>query len=359
MITSAPTLSLEGIAKNFGPVPALADIELSVHSGEFVSLLGPSGCGKSTLLSIVAGILQPDAGNISIAGRAVQHTTPYERDLGMVFQDYALFPHMSVEDNIAFGLRMRRGELSASARADRVSEMLKLVRLSGLQSRYPAELSGGQQQRVAIARALAPEPQLLLMDEPLSNLDAKVREEMRAELKEIQRKSGVTTLYVTHDQEEALALSDRVVVLSKGRIAQTGTPSEVYSQPLNRFVADFIGRANLLDGRLVHGDGSKSRFQTRNGLLLTCEVPDHSTGAGMAVIRPEQVELHGEKKAGVNIVAATIKRTQFTGAQTLIHCAVGEDELTAVVANWPPTRGYNQGDKIWISIPPEAIRLID
>src|SRR5512140_1120878 len=236
-------LALENLSKRYGEHFAVAGITLSIAQGEFVSLLGPSGCGKTTTLQMIAGFVEPTAGAIRIDGRDLLAVPAAKRGLGIVFQNYALFPHLSVTDNIAFGLEMR--QVAKRERERRVADTLELVGLAGLSARYPAQLSGGQQQRVALARALVIQPALLLLDEPLSNLDAKLREEMQVELSRIQRTIGITTLMVTHDQAEALALSDRVVVMNAGRIEQQGIPHEAYENPATGFVCDFLGKANL------------------------------------------------------------------------------------------------------------------
>ena len=237
---------LAGVRKTFGDVVAVAGIDLSVEEGAFVTLLGPSGCGKTTILRVIAGLERPDAGLVEIRGRRVSDVPIHKRNVGLVFQDYALFPHKTVFDNVAFGLKYRavgRAQISPL-----VARALEIVRLAGVEGRYPAQLSGGQQQRVALARAIVIEPDILLLDEPLSALDANLREEMRGELKAIQRALGITTVFVTHDQEEALSLSDTVVVIRSGSIEQTGPPELVYRRPVTRFVAEFLGKANILDG---------------------------------------------------------------------------------------------------------------
>ncbi len=246
---SGGSLTLEGVRKEFGGVVAVEDFNLDVSPGEFVSFLGPSGCGKTTTLRMVAGLEQPSAGTIRLAGEDVTYAKPNERNIGMVFQSYALFPNMTVSDNIAFGLRVRKED--KEARQPRVDELLDLIQLPDKGKAYPYELSGGQQQRVALARALAISPQLLLLDEPLSALDAKIRDELRSEIRRIQRQLNITTIYVTHDQEEALALSDRVVVMSRGRMEQVGAPFEVYNNPSTGFVASFVGQLNRLSATVT------------------------------------------------------------------------------------------------------------
>jgi putative spermidine/putrescine transport system ATP-binding protein len=247
---------LEGVSKKFGEIAALSDASLLVRRGELMTLLGPSGCGKTTLLNLVAGFLIPDQGEVTIDDRRVTDLPPYRRDIGMMFQNYALFPHMNVAGNVGYGLRMRGLPKSETAR--RVAEALALVKLSGLEDRKPRQLSGGQQQRVALARALVIRPKVLLLDEPFSALDRNLRGSMQVELKEIQRKLSVTTIFVTHDQSEALSLSDRIAVMAEGRIRQLGAPEEIYRRPIDRFVASFVGDVNMLRARLEHIDGAKA-----------------------------------------------------------------------------------------------------
>jgi spermidine/putrescine ABC transporter ATP-binding subunit len=247
-------VALDGVTKRFGKTTALDDVTLMVRRGELMTLLGPSGCGKTTLLNLVAGFLTPDSGEIAIAGRRMTDVPAYRREIGIMFQNYALFPHMSVAANVGYGLRMRR--IAKAEIARRVGEALALVKLAGLEDRKPRQLSGGQQQRVALARALVIRPQVLLLDEPFSALDRNLRASMQVELKEIQRKLGVTAIFVTHDQSEALSLSDRIAVIADGRIRQLDIPDEIYRHPLDRFVASFIGDANVLRARLERIDGA-------------------------------------------------------------------------------------------------------
>jgi len=249
MESHTPIIEIRDLRKDYGGVPAVAGVDLAVGEGEFLTLLGPSGCGKTTIIRMIAGHVMPTAGQVLLDGRDITYELPQSRRIGMVFQHYALFPHLSVEDNVGFALRVE-GKAREFIR-QRVAEMLDLVRLSGVGSRRPGQLSGGQQQRVALARALAFNPRILLMDEPLGALDLKLREQMQSELKRIQRDIGITTIYVTHDQEEALSLSDRVVVMGPGRIEQVDTPERLYDSPANRYVADFVGKINFLPGEVV------------------------------------------------------------------------------------------------------------
>jgi putative spermidine/putrescine transport system ATP-binding protein len=350
----SPVLALKNISKRYGSVDALRDIDLHVERGSFLSLLGPSGCGKSTLLRIIAGILLPDSGEVQLSGRRVTHDPPFARDLSMVFQDYALFPHLNVFDNISFGIRMRGSSDDKKRAAERVHEVLELVRLEDFSSRLPSELSGGQQQRIAIARALAPKPTLLLMDEPLSNLDAKVREEMRSELKDIQRKAAVTTVYVTHDQEEALALSDTVVVMSNGQIAQIGSPSEIYGAPQDRFVASFVGKANILQGQL---SSDRCSFEVAPHVKLRL-MEASLMRAGAAAIRPEQIVLSFDASAAPNTLSATVKREIYTGAMSYVECDVQGIGLTVFRVNRLDQKPVVVGQNVHLTIPPPAIRLL-
>jgi ABC-type Fe3+/spermidine/putrescine transport system ATPase subunit len=343
-------LALRNIAKRYGSVDALAGIDFEVESGSFVSLLGPSGCGKTTLLRIIAGILLPDSGDVMLSGRRVNSEPPFLRDLAMVFQDYALFPHMNVFDNVAFGIRMR-GNIEEKRRlGERVHEVLELVRLVNFDKRLPSELSGGQQQRIAIARALAPKPTLLLMDEPLSNLDAKVREEMRSELKEIQRKAAVTTIYVTHDQEEALGLSDTVVVMSHGRIAQIGRPTAIYAAPRDRFVANFVGKANILEGQLADA----LHFRLENGLILALARPSRAPMHSVA-IRPEEIMLSKSPVSTENCFECTIDREIYTGATTYMMCTLGGIQLMALIVNRSGSELFSPGQTAYLTIPVSGV----
>src|SRR5437762_4142314 len=257
-------LELINLSKLYGEHAAVAGVTLDVADGEFLVLLGPSGCGKTTTLRMIAGLIEPSGGSATIGGTDVTYLPPWRRNTGMVFQSYALFPHMTVAENVAFGLEMRK--ISNPEIATRTKEVLRMVRLDGYAERLPRQLSGGQQQRVALARALAVRPDVLLLDEPLSNLDAKLREEVRVEIRELQRQLGLTTVMVTHDQEEALTMADRLVVMNEGSVCQVGTQRELYEKPADRFVAGFVGRSTFLDGTLE----SPGRFRTDGGLGLVC-----------------------------------------------------------------------------------------
>src|SRR5215468_678938 len=288
-------INIVGIDKRFGRLAALLAVDLAVEEREFITLLGPSGCGKTTMLRLLAGFLVPDAGRIELAGRRISSPQgvlpPEQRRMGMVFQNYAVWPHMSVFENVAFGLRIAkvgRGEITA-----RVARVLGAVGLDGLEARHPGQLSGGQQQRVALARSLVVEPTILLLDEPLSNLDAKLRERMRGELKTLQRRTGITFIHVTHDQAEAMALSDRIVVFNKGCVQQVGTPREVYERPANLFVADFMGLVNKLRGILIERRGEEGSVRIGEQ-TIGVRLSDGLNGGGRAItiaIRPEAISL--------------------------------------------------------------------
>src|SRR5215475_14061361 len=264
-------VELNDITLAYGSFVAVAGVSLAIERGTFLTLLGPSGCGKTTILRSIAGLVNPTAGDISIAGRRVNDVPIHKRNIGLVFQNYALFPHKTIFDNVGFGLKYRRVERGSIAQ--RVKRALDIVRLPGVERKLPSELSGGQQQRIALARAIVIEPDVLLLDEPLSALDANLREEMRTELKPIQRELGITTVFLTHDQEEALAMSDRIVVMNHGRVEQTGTPETVYRAPASRFVASFLGQSNLLTGTIAATQDGKAKITLDNGASIEAVAP--------------------------------------------------------------------------------------
>jgi putative spermidine/putrescine transport system ATP-binding protein len=306
-----PALQLAALTKRFGALTAVNAIDLTVAQGEFVTLLGPSGCGKTTTLNMIAGFVTPDGGSIRLQGHAVESLPPFRRDLGLVFQDYALFPHMTVAENVGFGLRMRRvprGEI-----AERVAQALDLVQLNGLGERRPLQLSGGQRQRVALARALVIRPAMLLLDEPLSNLDLKLREEMRVEISALQRRLGIATVFVTHDQGEALTMSDRIAVMRDGRIEQIGTPTDIYERPATRFVAGFIGAANLIDGQ-----------------------------DGVVVVRPERLKLSkpGHEPSGARCWPVRIEHVVYLGSRLELRLRRPDGMLLLAEA-------VNDGRAVW------------
>jgi putative spermidine/putrescine transport system ATP-binding protein len=345
-----------GLEKEYGPATAVAGVDLDARPGEFVSLLGPSGCGKTTSLRLIAGLERPDAGRIEIDGRDVTHLSPQSRGLGMVFQQYALFPNLSAYENIAFALRVRR--LSRAEIARRVGELLAIVHLEEAAGRYPHQLSGGMQQRVALARALAAEPPLLLLDEPLSALDAAIRDELRTELRRLQRQLDLTVIYVTHDQAEAMALSDRIVVMERGRVSQVGSPRELYDQPATRFAAGFIGASNrrlttveVIDGIPVIHWGSARLPVARNGGF-----PAGSTV--LAVWRPEAAVVTDPVTAGADALRGSIELVTFLGPITRLDVRVDDDEEPVVVDVVSATaRHLTTGHIVAIAVPPDAIRI--
>jgi ABC-type Fe3+/spermidine/putrescine transport system ATPase subunit len=336
-------LELRGLTKHFGASVTVGPIDLIVRQGEFVTLLGPSGCGKTTTLNMIGGFVTPDAGGIHLAGSPVETLPPWRRDLGIVFQDYALFPHRTVAENIGFGLRMRRVGRAEIAR--RVYEAMQLVRLDGLGDRRPGQLSGGQRQRVALARALVIRPSLLLLDEPLSNLDLKLREEMRIEISTLQRRLGIAALFVTHDQEEALTMSDRIAVMRGGRIEQLGSAREIYEAPASAFVAGFIGSTNLIRGSVIapRQPGGTVRVDTGAGpamIPIVGDLPDG--GAVLLMIRPERLKLAspGAAPEGTNAWSAQVVRTIYLGGRMEVRLRL-RDGGTAIAY------AVNEGETDW------------
>lgn len=345
-------LTVTDVSVRYGEFPAVADVSFSVSRGEFVSILGPSGCGKTTLLRAIAGYVYPDAGEIVLDGNPITYMTPQQRRIGMVFQNYALFPHMTVAQNVGFALALERRP--ASEIKARVAEMLAIVKLEGFDARRPAELSGGQQQRVALARALAFSPRLLLLDEPLGALDLRLREAMQIEIRRVQRETGVTAIFVTHDQGEALAMSDRVAVMNAGRIEQLDTPRAIYSVPNTTFVAQFVGKSNILEARVASAeDGSVSVSVAGTVIRLACpHGGERMPGAACRLcIRPEHVRLSRTTTGGG--IAATVQSIQFLGTHQLIelHTHVGSI-LAHSVDPW------SSGDQAFVDWDPAKVRLL-
>jgi ABC-type Fe3+/spermidine/putrescine transport system ATPase subunit len=317
-----PVLELHHTSKRFGSIDAVADVSFSMHSGQILALLGPSGCGKTTTLRMIVGFVEPDQGSIAIGGRNMRGVRPHERNVGLVFQDYALFPHMTVAQNVAYGLR-QRGDRKGRV-AERVEEMLALVRLDGLGSRRPAELSGGQQQRVALARAMAITPEVILLDEPLSALDAKLRQELRFELKQILQATHCTTLIVTHDQEEAMSLADEIIVMDRGRILQQGDAAAIYHAPRTRTVAEFIGRTNWFEGKLGAAITPIAReFVCADGRFVVAAVASMDSAISQFCVRPERLRILAADEPpaeGLNTLQGTLLSAAYLGSE--IHHAV-------------------------------------
>ena len=325
-----PILRLENVSKAFGTQQVLKDFCISVETGEFVTLLGPSGCGKTTALNLVAGFLQTDSGTIYLRGKPVNDLEPRKRELGMVFQTWALFPHMNAYENVAFGLRMRgksRAEIDK-----RVKDMLELVRLPSVVDKYPSQLSGGMRQRVALARALAVEPSILLLDEPLSNLDAGLRKEMEVELKRIHEQLSVTTLFVTHDQEEALVMSDRVAVMKDGKIKRIDTPIKLYNDPLSRFVCNFLGDANIFEGEVTEISDTKTTVKSEGILLTAPSNPRLHVGEETSIaIRPERIIIRKEATPGIdNSLKARIKEVVYKGNNVTYYLEIAGREVVVL-----------------------------
>jgi iron(III) transport system ATP-binding protein len=352
------TVSIRGLTKKFTDAAAVDRLDLEIGDGEFVSLLGPSGCGKTTTLRLIAGFLQPDAGEIRVGGEIVsapnQVVPPERRNMSMIFQSYAVWPHMTVAQNVAYGLKFKK--LSRQEIDAKVTRLLDLVRMAELKDRYPAELSGGQQQRVALARALVVEPQTLLMDEPLSNLDANLREEMRFEIRRLHEEIKITTIYVTHDQAEAMATSDRIAVLDRGRLVQVGGPQELFDRPRTKFVAEFVGKANILtgrfdgDGKLQLSDGSKIRVAPAtefpaSGQISVCLRPHNITLAA------DENEAHQFSQRGYNLFSGTVRRSIYFG--DAVDYTVELPSHTALRVIAPPSQRFQTGQTIHAAAHPE------
>lgn len=346
---------LEGVSKYFGRFKALDRVSFTVKPGEIFTLLGPSGCGKTTTLRVIAGFEIPEEGRVYIDGVDVTFKKPYERNTAMVFQNYALWPHMTVFDNIAYGLKVRG--YSREEIRKRVSWALELLGLKGLENRYPLQLSGGQQQRVALARAIVVEPKVLLFDEPLSNLDARLRIRVREEIVLLQRKLRITTIYVTHDQEEAMSISDRIAVMDRGRIVQIGTPWEVYSNPANIFIATFMGRSNVLEGVVVGREANGLYIVDINGLRVY-GTSRESLGEGdrvKVVIRNEDAELLEEDRTSPNVVEGKVVRASLIGFAIQARLLLDNGETISIYLKNKTT--INEGEKLRIYISPEDVKI--
>jgi putative spermidine/putrescine transport system ATP-binding protein len=333
------SLKITGLSKRYGDVVALAPTDLEVAQGEFLTLLGPSGSGKTTLLSLIAGLAAPDGGELLIDGKDVTYGAPYERDIGMVFQNYALFPHMTVAENILFPLKMRK--VDAASAKQRAAEALALVHLPHVAQRYPKELSGGQQQRIALARCLVYKPAIILMDEPLGALDKKLRDQMQLEIKRIHRELKTTIVYVTHDQEEAMTMSDRICLMNHGRIEQLGTPSELYFRPRTLFVADFLGESNLLEGTVERVEGGEAdvRFAPDGGRTRATVHSALPAGSKVRVmVRPQNIALRGGP-TDVNTVRGTVLDSMITGSLTKLYVDAPAAGSEPLVLCYPTSSG--------------------
>jgi ABC-type Fe3+/spermidine/putrescine transport system ATPase subunit len=359
-LSAARTASVElrDVTKAYEGHAAVRGVSLTVEASERLALLGPSGCGKTTTLNMIAGFLDPDSGSIAIGGRSMAGIPPHRRDTAMVFQSYALVPHLSVLDNLAFGLRMRR--VARAEIAARVGEALELVQLAGLERRYPRELSGGQQQRVALARALVVRPGVLLLDEPLSNLDAKLRQEMRLEIVEIQRRLGITTVFVTHDQEEALSIADRIAVMSEGRIEQIDDPLGIYHAPRTEFVARFIGEGNFLPGTVAAVEDGRARVDTAAGLTVRA-APGRQRpgGAVVAMVRPEKTRVALRPEPLENSFPAVVRAITFLGPVTRYRLLLRDLPFAASLPDASHLAGVGPGATVHVGWRAEDCLLLD
>jgi len=349
----ARNLRLENLTKRFGNLVAVNQVNLEIEEGEFICFLGPSGCGKTTVLRMITGFETVTEGNVIFDGKVINDLIPQKREFGIVFQSYALFPNMTVEDNIAFGLKVRK--MPRKAMSERVDQMLDLIGLRDWRNLYPAQLSGGQQQRVALVRALAPNPQVLLLDEPLSALDAKIRVRLRAEIKRLQQELKKTMIYVTHDQEEALSIADKVVVMETGQFRQVGRPIDIYKYPASSFVADFVGTSNFFKGLRTH-----DRVQTEKREFKISQMSSSSREEVYLAIRPEKIEVfkYGEPPSGLastNLIPGRIDVVTFLGAAVRLVVNVdGEEVISDVIEKDFEQRQLKQGEEVILYFPPEA-----
>jgi len=359
---TSPYLELVDIHKSFGNSHVLKGVTLSISKGEFVTLLGPSGCGKTTTLNIIAGLLSADSGEIRIGGKEMSNTPPHKRGLGMVFQNYALFPHMTTFDNIAFGLKfLRTSKDEVPTRVRRVMDLVNL-QMDTYQARYPHQLSGGEQQRVSLARSLVIEPSVLLLDEPLSNLDAKLRNSMRAEIRKIQKEVRITTVYVTHDQEEALAMSDRVAIFQNGTIAQVASPLEIYRRPRSVFVADFVGHSNFIRGRVRDVSDTTGTVVTDEGLAIVVRKTDFMMKNEPLVlaIRAEKIALLDKRESRENIFEGTVESSLYMGPTSRITVAVGDLRLLVHAGGEEERTGkmHETGETVYVELNPRDILVL-
>ena len=347
-----PDLKLTNITKRFDKSVAVDDLSLSIEHGEFVCLLGPSGCGKTTTLRMIAGFETANSGTIELDGMDITRLPPQKRDIGLVFQSYALFPHKTAAENVGFGLKMRK--LPRADIDSQVKKALELVRLGHVADRYPRQMSGGQQQRVALARALAIRPRLLLMDEPLSNLDAKLRDDMREEIRRIQKEVGITAIFVTHDQAEALALADRIAVMSEGRLMQIADPTSIYETPANATVDQFIGQVNALQGAITTVDGQSTQAGISHVAIAGGRIIsglDRQIPVGtlvLAMVKHERVFLSRRQPVGENIFPCQVEGRTYLGASIVYHCNLGDQAMTAAVPNHPAFEQFQPGEAAFL-----------
>ena len=348
-------VTLENVTKIYGRIIAVDNVSLKVDHGEFTTLLGPSGCGKTTTLRIIAGFEFPDKGRIYFDDMEVTFTKPYHRNTAMVFQNYALWPHMTVYDNIAYGLRLKK--MPEDTIKEKIKGVLELLKLEGLEDRYPLQLSGGQQQRVALARALVVEPRIRLLDEPRSNLDAKLRVEMRGELKKIQKKLKITTIYVTHDQIEALSMSDKIGIMNKGKLIQYGTPKELYFRPNSPFVADFLGRSNLLKAKIINRINNyvEVEIPDLNTTLLAVLSRDDLSNEVYVAIKPEALKPVKPHESKTNVIEGVVDVFMFLGDKVELRVKSGDTVINAYLDN---TVTYNPGDKVNLYAPPDLVVVV-
>jgi len=350
-------VQLVDLVKRFGEFTAVAGINLEMPPGEFFSLLGPSGCGKTTTLRMIAGFERPTEGQILLDEVDMAQTPPHKRDVNTVFQNYALFPHLTVEENVAFGLKYQKASKDETRK--RVGDALELVQMSQFAKRRPNQLSGGQQQRVALARALILNPKVLLLDEPLGALDAKLRKRLQIELKALQEEVGITFIYVTHDQEEALTMSDRIAVMSQGRVEQVGAPKDIYESPATAYVADFLGVSNLMDAAAGGVANGGCKVSLGDFELIAGQGDADTAGAAKITIRPERVEIEAQGTTGENRIPGMVERTVYVGSilQVILHIATGQ-----TIQAWTPNTGaippYSSGDAVAVHFPRESLRVL-
>lgn len=352
-------VELRNVTKRFGAYEALKEASFEIRAGEFMTFLGPSGCGKTTCLRLISGFDTPTSGQIFLDGKDLTFEPPYRRDVNQVFQNYALFPHLTIYENIAFGLRMKK--IPPAQIRERVNRVVKMTSLEDFTTRKPAQLSGGQRQRVALARAIVCEPKVLLLDEPLSALDAKLRTQMRVELKQLQKKLGITFIFVTHDQEEALTMSDRVAVLNAGRVEQIGTVNEIYYKPATRFVASFIGESNIVEAEILRSEGEFLHCRLEGGLELDVRTPNPPAHSQILLsLRPEKIRLTRENPGGRNSFPGTIEMEIFKGAVDDLTISVqGGLQLGAVLTNDGQAESdLHEGERVFARIQPEDIHIV-